>query len=34
MTHHHAPDCLLVSGKDVRALTADDPGLMPCGVCG
>jgi hypothetical protein len=34
MTHHHAPDCLLVHGKDVRALTADDLDLVPCGVCG
>jgi hypothetical protein len=34
MTHHHAPDCLLVSGKDVRALSADDLDLVPCGVCG
>jgi sulfite exporter TauE/SafE len=33
MTHHHAPDCLLVSGKDVRALSADDLDLVPCGVC-
>jgi sulfite exporter TauE/SafE len=33
MTHHHAPDCLLVSRKDVRALTADDLDLVPCGVC-
>ena len=33
MTHHHAADCLLVNGKDVRALTADDLDLVPCGVC-
>lgn len=34
MSHHHAPDCLLVAGKDVRELTADDLDLVPCGVCG
>jgi hypothetical protein len=34
MTHHHAPDCLLVQGKEMRALTADDLDLVPCGVCG
>jgi hypothetical protein len=44
MTHHHAPDCLLVVGKDMRALTAEDlkeasladtrgRDLVPCGVC-
>jgi len=34
MSHHHAPDCLLVKGKDVRALTAQDADLVACGVCG
>jgi hypothetical protein len=34
MTHHHAPDCLLVAGKEMRALTAEDLDLVACGVCG
>lgn len=34
MSHHHAPDCLLVAGKDVRELNSDDLELAPCGVCG
>jgi hypothetical protein len=34
MTHHHAPDCLLVAGKQTRALTREDLDLIPCGVCG
>lgn len=33
MRHHHAPDCLLVAGKDMRALTAGDLDLVACGVC-
>jgi hypothetical protein len=33
MAHHHAPDCLLVRGKDMRPLMADDLDLIACGVC-
>ena len=32
MTHHHAPDCLLVAGK--TTMSADEGALAPCGVCG
>jgi sulfite exporter TauE/SafE len=31
MSHHHAPDCLLVTGKTTVA--ADEATLAPCGVC-
>jgi len=31
MAHHHAPDCLLVTGK--ATVPADDAALAPCGVC-
>jgi sulfite exporter TauE/SafE len=31
MAHHHAPDCLLVTGK--TAVPADEATLAPCGVC-
>jgi hypothetical protein len=31
MSHHHAPECLLVTGK--TTVPADETTLAPCGVC-